>query len=177
MGHSPLQISLDQEMIMKIFATRTEAELERQQFEITLRQAKEAAEAATSAKTTFLANMSHELRTPLNAILGFSQLLSRSSRLSAEEQENLEVIRSSGQHLLTLINQVLDLSKIEAGRMKLQKRTFDLFHLLESLERMFSPKASDKNLELQFDCHRNIPQFICTDETKLRQVLINLLNI
>ncbi|MEA5496232.1 response regulator [Limnoraphis robusta] len=176
MGRSPLQISLDHEMIMKIFATRTEVELERQQFEITLRQAKEAAEAATSAKTTFLANMSHELRTPLNAILGFSQLLSRSSRLSAEEQENLEVIRSSGQHLLTLINQVLDLSKIEAGRMKLQKRTFDLFDLLDSLQRMFAQKASDKNLELQFDCHPNIPQFICTDETKLRQVLINLLN-
>ncbi len=176
MDRAPLQIDLDQEMILKIFATRTEAELERQQFEITLHHAKEAAEAASRAKSTFLANMSHELRTPLNAILGFSQLLSYSENLSIDEEENLEVIRSSGQHLLTLINQVLDLSKIEAGCMKLQKQTFDLFYLLKTVERMFTPKARDKNLKLKFDRHPNLSQFIYTDETKLRQVLINLLN-
>ncbi|MGB3192875.1 MAG: response regulator, partial [Limnoraphis sp.] len=176
MDVAPLEINLDHEMIMKIFATRTEAELERQHFEITLRQAKEAAEAANRSKSTFLANMSHELRTPLNAILGFSQLLSRSIYLSGDEKDSLEVIHSSGQHLLTLINQVLDLSKIEAGRMKMQLRKFDLFHLLQSLERMFTQKANDKNLELKFDCHPDIPQLIYTDETKLRQILINLLS-
>ena len=176
MDVAPLEINLDHEMIMKIFATRTEAELERQHFEITLRQAKEAAEAANRSKSAFLANMSHELRTPLNAILGFSQLLSRSIDLSPDEQDSLEVIHSSGQHLLTLINQVLDLSKIEAGRMKMQQRQFDLFNLLESLERMFTQKASDKNLELKFDCHPDIPPLIYTDETKLRQILINLLS-
>lgn len=146
------------------------------QTEEALRLAKEAAEAANRAKSLFLANMSHELRTPLNAILGFSQLMSRDSNLSAAQQENLNIIRHSGEHLLTLINQVLDLSKIEAGQMSLNENSFDLYHLLADLEDMFSLKAKEKGLELQFSCAENVPQYIQTDEVKLRQVLINLLS-
>ena len=138
--------------------------------------AKETAEAANRAKSTFLANMSHELRTPLNVILGFSHLMSGATNLSKEQQENLSIIHRSGEHLLSLINQVLDLSKIEAGRMTLNEKNFDLYYLLADVENIFSLKANAKGLELRFERAADIPQYICTDETKLRQVLINLLN-
>jgi CheY-like chemotaxis protein/two-component sensor histidine kinase len=120
--------------------------------------------------------MSHELRSPLNAILGFSQLLTRSHSLNPEQQENVSIINRSGEHLLTLINNVLDLSKIEAGRITLNESNFDLYQLLDDLEDMFQVKADAQDLQLVVECSADIPQYIRTDQVKLRQVLINLLN-
>jgi predicted ATPase/signal transduction histidine kinase/CheY-like chemotaxis protein len=141
-----------------------------------LAEATRLAQAANLAKSTFLANMSHELRTPLNAILGFSQLISRARSLPSEHQDNLGIITRSGEHLLTLINQVLDLSKIEAGRTTLNETSFDLYCLLDDLEDMFQLRAEDKGLQLLFERTPDVPKFVRTDEVKLRQVLINLLN-
>jgi signal transduction histidine kinase/DNA-binding response OmpR family regulator len=139
------------------------------------RQAQEAAEAANTAKSAFLANMSHELRTPLNAILGFTQLMSRDPNLMPGQQENLEIVSRSGMHLLTLINDVLEMSKIEAGRTVLAEHSFDLHRMLEELETMFRLRASDRGLALRFVTAEDMPQYVRADESKLRQVLINLL--
>ena len=146
------------------------------QTEDALRHAKNAAEAANRAKSEFLANMNHELRTPLNVILGLTQAMTRNPLIPVEERENLEIIYRSGEHLLTLINSVLDLSKIEAGRMVLQEHNVDLFRLLDELEEMFSLKAAQKRLSLVFERADDVPRYVCTDDTKFRQVLMNLLN-
>jgi two-component system sensor histidine kinase/response regulator len=140
-----------------------------------LRCAKEAAEAANRAKSAFLANMSHELRTPLNAILGFSQLMAHSASLTQEQQENLGIISRSGEHLLALINDVLEMSKIEAGRTTLYQQSFNLYRLLDYLEEMLQLKAKSKGLHLTFERTPDVPQYVKTDESKLRQVLFNLL--
>ncbi|MEG4804159.1 AAA family ATPase [Microcoleus sp. ARI1-B5] len=156
---------------------RLEQEIsERKKTATELEQAALAAQSASLAKSTFLANMSHELRTPLNAILGFSQLMNQDANLLTEQKENLNIIHRSGEHLLTLINQVLDLSKIEAGRMAKNETNFDLHHLLADVEDMFSLTAKARGLKLGFDCAPDVPKLICTDPVKLRQVLINLIN-
>ncbi|WAL59403.1 MHYT domain-containing protein [Thermocoleostomius sinensis] len=140
-----------------------------------LGKAKEVADAANRAKSEFLANMSHELRTPLNAILGFAQLLNDDSSLSREHQEYIDIINRSGEHLLRLINDILEMSKIEAGRAILHETVFDVHRLLHSLEEMFQLHARSKGLQLMLIYASNLPQFIKTDESKLRQILINLL--
>ncbi len=148
-----------------------------------LKRSKEAAEAANRAKSVFLANMSHELRTPLNAILGFSQLMIRSpdykgdgsSKLSPDQQENLEVVMRSGEHLLGLINDVLEMSKIEAGRATLNEHNFNLHRMLEGLEEMFGLRAREKDVILTFIRSPDVPKYVMADEGKLRQVLMNLL--
>ncbi|MCU0542029.1 MAG: ATP-binding protein [Oscillatoriaceae cyanobacterium Prado104] len=137
--------------------------------------AKEKAEVANQAKSTFIANMSHELRSPLNAILGFSQLMLRSQNLPAEQYENAGIIYRSGDYLLTLINNILDLSKIEASKVTLNTQTFDLHRLLNDLEELLHLQAANAGLKLIFDISEPLPRNICTDEIKLRQVLLNLL--
>lgn len=141
-----------------------------------LQEAKENADAANRAKSEFLANMSHELRTPLNAILGFTQLLARDSSLNQQHQDHLGIIGRSGEHLLALLNNVLEMSKIEAGQIVLNESSVDLYRLLQSLEEMLRLKAESKGLRLIFDCHPEVPQWVHVDENKLRQILINLLS-
>ncbi len=148
---------------------------DRKQVELELQQAKEAAEAANLAKSIFLANMSHELRTPLNAILGFTELLSVDPAFNADQKENLSIIHSSGEHLLNLINDILDLSKIEAGRTTLNEMNVNLPVLLQSLRDMFLPRINGKKLRIILNVADNVPKFIRIDVQKLRQVLINLL--
>ena len=140
-----------------------------------LQAARRQAEAASQAKSEFLANMSHELRTPLNAILGFTQLLDRDPNLSADQVEYLGIIDRSGEHLLALINDVLEMSKIEAGQARLQERSFDLYHQLEGLEEIFGLRAQRKGLHLLFTRDESVPQHVVSDEGKLGQILSNLL--
>ncbi|MBE9142554.1 response regulator [Planktothrix mougeotii] len=138
-------------------------------------QAKEAADAANRAKSEFLANMSHELRTPLNAILGFTQLMNRDSSLSYEQQEQIKIIHRSGKHLLALINDILEMSKLEADRISLNPTQFDLFQGLDYVQDLLSTKIKSKGLKFEVERDPNLPQWIIADENKFRQILLNCL--
>lgn len=130
---------------------------------------------ASQAKSTFLSNMSHELRTPLNAIIGFAQLMVRDKTLNDTQHDNLGIIVRSGQHLLGLINDVLSLAKIEAGKLTLNEQPFNLYQMLRSVEEMLQIRAKEKGILLIFELS-NLPKSVIGDEGKLRQVLINLLS-
>ncbi|MDM8549438.1 transporter substrate-binding domain-containing protein [Desulfobacterales bacterium HSG2] len=149
------------------------AELEAQTAE--LAKAKKRAEAASHAKSEFLANMSHELRTPMSAILGFSHIMSHDTDLSAHQRENMGIICRSGEHLLSLINDVLEMSKIEAGRTTLNETGFDLHDMLKSVGEMIGIRAEAGDLQFLPEYHSELTQYIRTDEGKLRQILLNLL--
>jgi signal transduction histidine kinase/ligand-binding sensor domain-containing protein/CheY-like chemotaxis protein len=129
---------------------------------------------ASEAKSTFLANMSHELRTPLNAIFGFVQLLERDGGLTARQRDNLGIIARNSEHLLGLINDVLSITKIEAGQLTLNEQVFDLPRLLRGMEDLFRLRSESKGLTLKVDVAPDLPQLVWGDEGKLRQVLINL---
>jgi signal transduction histidine kinase/DNA-binding response OmpR family regulator len=148
---------------------------ERKRAEAALQASKESAEAANRSKSVFLANMSHEIRTPMNAILGFAQLMKRDRNLSTQSLEHLDIINRSGEHLLATINDILEMSKIEAGRTVFVPTTFDLHALIYDLERMFRLRTDSKNLRFMVEKVGHIPQWVKTDEGKLRQVLINLM--
>jgi PAS domain S-box-containing protein len=141
-----------------------------------LQRARQAAEAASRAKSEFVANISHELRTPLNAILGFASLMARDPEISAMQRENLAIIAHSGDHLLALINDVLDLAKIEAGQLALHEHAFDLQQLLDEVVEIVRLRATAKGLALHLQRDPQAPRYIRSDARKLRQVLINLLD-
>jgi PAS domain S-box-containing protein len=149
---------------------------QRKQLESELRQAKEVAESASRAKSSFLANMSHEIRTPMNAILGFTQLLLSDPGCSPNQRQHLTTISRSGDHLLQIINDILEIARIESGQSLLKPITFSLHLMMKDLQTMFGQRAPAKGLSFQVEQPRDLLDCVVGDETKLRQVLINLLD-
>ena len=130
---------------------------------------------ANKAKSIFLARMSHELRTPLNAILGFTNILKKSMNTSNQEKENLNIIKRSADHLLSIINEILELSKIEAGKMELSPKEFNFYELIKDIENLFATRYETKGLDFSIQISKNLPKYIKADVQRLRQILINLL--
>lgn len=140
-----------------------------------LQKAKELAESANRSKSLFLANMSHEIRTPMNAILGFAELMLTYSSLDDKDLKTVNIIANAGKHLLSLIDDILDVSKIEAGQITVVKSNCDLDAVFRDIEEIFQERAKEKDLSLTFEVDR-LPHYVQTDERKLRQILINLLS-
>lgn len=139
-----------------------------------LQRAKQEAEAANQAKSDFLSNMSHELRTPLNAVIGFAQILKRRKDLYPEELEMINNIYQSGEHLLGLINDVLDISKIESGKVTIVQGVVDVRHMSKDIYQMFTPELGNSAVNLAITGAESVPRFLTTDPRKLKQILINL---
>jgi len=154
-----------------VFSDITERKLN----EDAMKLAKETAEAANRSKSLFLANMSHELRTPLNAILGFARLLLKDDRLDSQQKENLNIIHNSGKHLLNIIGEILEVAKLQAGKIEIMYNSFDFHAFLENIIFIFSNRAEAKGITFSTNDFSILPQFIVGDEQRLRQVLFNLL--
>ena len=147
----------------------------RKEYENQLKKATLEAQNANRTKSIFLTNMSHELRTPLNAILGFTNILKKSKNIEKLEKQNIDTIYSSGQHLLSLINEILEFAKIEAGKIIINSNDFNLFKFLDEIRLMFTSKCEAKGLEFSLNIHKSVPKYIRCDEKRLRQILINIL--
>lgn len=144
--------------------------------DLALQEAKEQAEAANGAKSRYLTGISHELRSPLNAVLGYAQLLEKDSSLSRRQADAIATIRRSGEYLADLIEGLLDISKIEAGRLELNRSEFRIDAMMSQLVHMFRIQAEDKGLQFSYHCQGRLPEFVAGDEKRLRQILINLLS-
>ena len=166
--------------VVRNITERKQAEAQLQQAICTAREAQAESDRANQAKTMFLANMSHELRTPLNGILGYAQLLERDKNLSEKQLQSLQIIQRSGEHLLTLINDILDLSKIEAGKLELRPTEFRLSEFLIDIVDLFSMRAKQKGIDFTYEQHsqdtQHFPSEVYLDEKRLRQILLNLLS-
>ena len=160
-------LQTNEELILEI--------VERKQAEEDAEEAMREAKAANQAKSTFLANMSHELRTPLNAILGYAQILQRENYVNEHQRNGLNIIQKSGRHLLMLLNDILDLSKIEVGRMEIQPAEFHLTNFLNNIVDIFSLRSKQKMIRFNCAFSSDLPIIIRGDEIRLRQILINLL--
>ena len=165
----------EQERVLGYYVLLTDIS-DRKRAETELMQAKEAAEAAARAKSIFIANMSHELRSPLNAILGFAQVLQQDLHRDTDQWTQIETIRQNGEYLLAIINQILDLSRLEANRIRLNPTVVKLEELLKDIQTLFLLRAKTQGLSFSLNRESKLPDAVFTDDTKLRQVLINLLD-
>ncbi|OQW91486.1 MAG: hypothetical protein BWK79_16735 [Beggiatoa sp. IS2] len=168
-----IELALYREHLQEVVEERTE-QLTKRNAELAV--ARDQAMAANKAKSAFLANMSHELRTPLNGILGYSQIFNRDKNLTPQQREGIHIIQRSGEYLLTLISDILDLSKIEAGKIELYPTDFHFKQFLKGIADLFTMRAMQKNIEFIYDFSERLPEGIHADEKRLRQVLINLLS-
>lgn len=149
---------------------------ERKQLEESLTKAKSEAESANQTKSRFIANMSHELRTPLNSILGYAQILSRDKTLNEQQMKGVEIIQTSGEHLLKVINDILEMSKIEAGRLQMNPGDFHLSKLLNNVMNIIKIRAQEKEILFDYEPSPDLPETVYGDEKRLSQILLNILD-